>query len=99
ARHQTVSGFQVGVTRTIAMSLGDLYAWTANADKRRRWFPRKRFTPSSQTRNKYLRGAWGGGPARLEIGFYAKGAGKAQIAAQVSKLAREQDVDSERAAW
>jgi hypothetical protein len=81
------------------MSLADLYAWTASGAKRRSWFPRKKFTPSSQTKNKYLRGAWGGGQARLEFGFYAKGAGRAQIAVQVSKLAGRAEVDSERAAW
>jgi hypothetical protein len=35
----------------------------------------------------------------LEIGFYAKEGGKAQIAIQVNKLARRTDVDRERAAW
>src|SRR5262245_22230905 len=99
ARHQTVSGFQISVSKTVAMSLGQLYAWTANAAKRRSWFPKKKFTPSSQTKDKYVRGAWGGGPARLEIGFYAKGAGKAQIAVQVGKLAGKKDVVAERAAW
>ena len=99
ARHQTASGFQIGVSKTVAMSLGDLYAWTANAARRRSWFPRKKLTPSSQTKDKYLRGVWGGGPARLEIGFYAKGAGNAQIAVQVSKLAGKAEVEAERAAW
>jgi hypothetical protein len=37
--------------------------------------------------------------ARLEIGFYAKEGGKAQIAIQVNKLAKRADVDRERAAW
>ena len=53
---------------------------------------------SSQTKNKYFRGSWNDG-ARLEIGFYAKEGGKAQIAVQLNKLARRADVDRERAAW
>ena len=39
------------------------------------------------------------GDARLEINFYAKPGGKAQIAVQVGKLAKKSDVDRERAAW
>jgi hypothetical protein len=35
----------------------------------------------------------------LEIGFYAKERGKAQIAIQVNRLAKRADVDRERAAW
>ncbi len=97
-RHQAAGGYQVAVSKTVGVGLGDLYDWAAKPARRRAWFPRKPFVPSSQTRNKYLRGAWGGA-ARLEIGFYAKGAGKAQIAVGVTKLARRADVEIARAAW
>lgn len=53
---------------------------------------------SSQTKDKYFRGSWNGS-ARLEIGFYAKEGGKAQIAVQVNKLAKRDEVERERAAW
>lgn len=98
ARHQTASGFQVGVTKTIAASVLALYRATASAAARRKWFPPGKFAPSSQTKDKYLRGAWNGS-ARLEFGFYAKGAGKAQIALGVTKLAKKADVEAQRAAW
>jgi hypothetical protein len=97
-RHQTASGFSASVTKTIAASLSDLYAATADAARRKKWFPRGAFAPSSQTRNKYLRGTWKK-DARLEIGFYAKGPGKSQIAVQVNKLANRADVERERTAW
>jgi hypothetical protein len=45
-----------------------------------------------------FRGSWTKN-ARIEIGFYAKGTGKAQIAVQVSKLANKADVETERAVW
>ncbi len=69
-----------------------------SAAQRKRWFPSGAFEPSSQTKDKYFRGAWKKG-ARLEVGFYAKGTGKAQIALQVSKLAKRGDVEAERTAW
>jgi hypothetical protein len=74
ARHETTTGFSVSISKTVATSLATLYEATANAAKRRAWFPRGAFEPSSQTRNKYLRGAWSK-TARLEVSFYAKGQG------------------------
>ena len=97
-RHQTTSGFSASVSRTITATLSRLYAATADPAKRKKWFPKGAFEPSSQTKNKYFRGAWKKN-ARLEINFYAKGAGKAQIALQVNKLAKRDDVERERKAW
>ena len=97
-RHQTASGFSASVTKTIATSVAALYAATANAAKRKQWFPKGDFEPSSQTKDKYFRGSWNGA-GRLEVGFYATKGGKAQIAVQVSKLAKRADVDREKAAW
>jgi hypothetical protein len=96
-RHQTATGFSVSVSKTIATTLSALYAATSNAARRKQWFPKGKFELSSRTQDRYFRGAWNG--ARLEIGFYAKEGGKAQIAIGVSKLANRADVDRERAAW
>jgi hypothetical protein len=96
-RHQTATGFSVSASKTLATTLSALYAATSSAAKRRAWFPKGQLEVSSQTKNKYFRGAWNG--ARLEIGCYAKEGGKAQIAIQVNKLATRADVDRERAAW
>ena len=97
-RHQKSDGYSVGVTKTIASSVSGLYKATADAAARKKWFPRGAFELSSQTKDKYFRGAWKKGP-RLEVGFYAKGDGKAQIALAVSKLPSKADVETERAAW
>ena len=98
ARHETAKGFSVAATKTIAASLAKVYAATALPARRRKWFPKGAFALSSQTKNKYFRGSWKKS-ARLEMGFYAKGAGKAQIAVQINKLAKQSDVEAERAAW
>jgi hypothetical protein len=96
-RHQTASGYSVAITKTLATSLPTLYSAAAETRKRNRWFPPGEFVSSTLTQDKYIRGSWRG--ARLEIGFYAKGAAKAQIAVQVNKLTRKADVERERAAW
>lgn len=98
ARHQTANGFSMSASKTIATTLSALYAATANAARRKQWVPKGELEPSSQTKNKYFRGSWNGS-GRLEIGFYEKPNGKAQIAVQVNKLAKRTDVDRERAAW
>jgi hypothetical protein len=97
-RHEVAGGFAVAVTKTVGARLGALYEATADAARRKKWFPTGAFELSSQTKNKYFRGAWKQG-ARLEIGFYAKGPAKAQIAVQVRKLAKKTEVEAERAAW
>jgi hypothetical protein len=98
ARHQTANGFQVAISKTIPARLATVYAAAANAARRRRWFPRGAFAPSSQTKNKYLRGSWNE-TARLELGFLAKGEGKTQIAVGVTKLASKADVEAQRTIW
>jgi Domain of unknown function (DUF4287) len=97
-RHETAAGFSVSVSKTIGVDLADVYGATADAKTRKTWFPKGVFEQSSATANKYFRGSWNGG-ARLEINFYAKGAGKAQINVQANKMAAEADVEREREAW
>jgi hypothetical protein len=98
SRHETAGGYSVAIAKTVAMRLPDLFAATADAKKRRQWFPQGVFSLSSLTKDKYVRGSWKTG-ARLDIGFCAKGKDKAQIAVQVSKLAEQTDVERERATW
>lgn len=98
ARNENAGGFGVGVSKTIGAELGEVYAETAEAKKRKAWFPPGAFAQSSATENKYFRGSWKD-TARLEINFYAKGAGKSQINVQVGKLGSHADVEREREAW
>ncbi len=98
-KHEKADGFSVSISKTVNAPLAKLYVATADAKKRAAWFPQGAFAESSKTKDKYLRGGWGGKGARLEIGFYAKGEGKSQIVVQANKLAKEADVARERAAW
>ena len=97
-RHQTSAGFSVSVSRTLSTRLPQLYAAAARPGERRKWFPRGGFELSSQTRERYFRGRWKH-DARLEIGFYARKAGRSQIAVQVSRLANRAEVEPVRRAW
>jgi hypothetical protein len=97
-RHQNPDGFSVAISKTLSTRLPHLYQVTARAGERRKWFPAGAFEPSSQTRDKYFRGRWKQG-RRIEIGFYARGRGKSQIAVQVSRLAGKSEVEPVRASW
>jgi hypothetical protein len=97
-RHEQAEGFSVSASKTIDLPLSKLFAAVANDAMRNKWFPWLVFEPSSQTKDKYFRGPWRDG-ARLEISFYAKGAGKSQINVQINKMAKKSDVEKERAAW
>lgn len=100
AMNQKCDGeFSVSVSKTLPVDLSRLYDAVADERERARWFPKGALQMSSQTRNKYFRGTWGRSGARLEIGFYPKGEGRAQIALQVNRLAGAEAVESERAAW
>jgi hypothetical protein len=100
AMNQKCDGeFSVSVSKTVPVDLAALYEATASDALRTKWFPKGAFKVSSQTKDKYYRGTWGKNGARLEINFYAKGEGKAQINVQVNKLAGSEAVETERAAW
>lgn len=98
SRHEKADGYSVSISKTIACDLSELFAATADAKARKKWFAKGEFKPSSETKDKYLRGSWNG-DARLEIGFYAKPRGKSQITVQVNKLSKKADVEVERTAW
>lgn len=87
--------FSVSVTRVMDAPLSKLYA-VATKDPAG-WFPKGAFEETSRTKDKYWRGKWKEG--RLEVGFYAKGESRAQIALQSNKLADQALVEKERAIW
>jgi hypothetical protein len=97
-KHQQADGFSVSVTKVMPMKLSHLFAVATDPRRRDQWFPRGAFEETSKTKNKYWRGKWKR-DARLEVGFYAKGTGKSQIALQVNRLAAADDVEKERTAW
>lgn len=100
AMNQKCDGeFSVSVSKTLPVDLSALYAAVSDEKQRAKWFPKGPFKVSSMTKEKYFRGAWGKNGARLEVGFYAKGEGKAQIALQVNKLPGPDAVETERATW
>jgi hypothetical protein len=97
-KHERPDGYSVSVTKVMPVPLAKLFLAATDPKTRKAWFPPGAFEETSKTKDKYWRGKWKGG-GRLEIGFYAKGADRAQIALQSNKLASPEAVEKERAAW
>ncbi len=99
AMNQKCDGeFSVSVTKVMPVGLSALFAAAIDEILRKKWFPPGAFEETSRTADKYWRGKWKK-DFRLEIGFYAKGPGKAQLVLQANKLSGPDAVESERAAW
>src|SRR3984957_294442 len=97
-RHQTASGFNASVSKVIGADLAKLYSAIVDVKKRKAWFPDGDVELTSERKDKLFRGCWNG-EGRLEINFYSKGAGKAQIVVQVGKLASAAEVAREKTRW
>jgi hypothetical protein len=97
-KHERADGYSVSITKVMPAGLSALFAAATGPKARKAWFPPGAFVETSKTTDKYWRGTWKK-DARFESGFYSKGAGKAQIALQLNRLASAADVEKERTAW
>ena len=99
AMNQKCDGeFSVGVSKVMAVPLAKLYAAATDAKRWPEWMPKGAFEETSRTKDKYLRAKWKK-DARISVNFTAKGADKAQITFDIGKLADNDAVEAERAAW
>ena|SRR5258708_7237674 len=84
--HEKPTGYQITVSRTVSAPLAKLYKQFANEKLRAQWLGEEGLVVRKATANKSLRVTWKDGKTSLEIGFYAKGDNKSQVALQHSKL-------------
>jgi hypothetical protein len=96
--HQTASGFSASVSRTIAAPVDEVFAAFDDAKRRRSWLRVPKLTVRTSTANRSMRITWPDGTS-VEVGFYAKGDAKSQVAVQHSKLADKEDVAARKALW
>ena len=90
--------FEASKSKTYAVPLAQLYRAWADARTRERWLPGVTLTVRTATRNKSMRISW---PDRTSValGFYGKGAGKAQVAIQHEKLPDKSTATRIKASW
>ncbi len=98
-RHETPAGYQVSVSRTVSVPVARLYAAWKDARARASWLGEPTIAVRKATPEKSLRLTWLDGQTNVDVGFYAKGANKAQVAVQHSKLPNAAAVKRQKAYW
>jgi hypothetical protein len=83
--HKKTDGFAANASKTLSVSLVVLYDAWANEGKRAAWLGEVGLTVRKATPDKSMRLTWGDG-STVDVGFYAKGEAKSQVAIQHSKL-------------
>ncbi len=100
APHQSSRGFSANVSKTVAAPVKRLYTAWADTKYRSLWLVgAKKMVIRKATPNKSMRITWTDGTTSVEVGFYAKGADKSQVAVQHSKLKSEADVILMKKCW
>jgi hypothetical protein len=85
-KHQKPEGYEISVSRTIAVSAGALYKAWKNERTRRRWLPDTPIVIRKATEAKCLRITWKDGKTSVDVSFYPKGEAKCQVTVQHGKL-------------
>ena len=91
-RGEKADGFEISVSKTIAVPTEMLYAAWLDDGLRKKWLPEK-ITITKSTENKSVRMFWSDNSTRLSVDLYPKGDGKSQMVVQHLKIP-----DSEMAA-
>jgi uncharacterized protein YndB with AHSA1/START domain len=95
---QKADGFAATASKTVAVSAAALFKAFHDPRARAQWL-RDDFTIRKATAPKSLRITWGDGKTHLDVGIYAKGAGKAQVGLQHSKLASSREAERMKKYW
>jgi uncharacterized protein YndB with AHSA1/START domain len=86
-KHERPDGFQISVSRTLAVPVRRAYQAWQDPERRVRWLEADGLVVRKATANKSIRATWADGKTNLEVAFYPKDAGKCQVAVQHGRLA------------
>ena len=95
---QKADGFAASVSRTLDLSASATFKAFNDPRTRVRWL-RDAITITKATSPKSVRGEWKDGTTRLDVNIYAKGARKAQVSLQHTRLGSAREVTRMKAYW
>lgn len=98
-KYESARGYQVSVSKTIAVPIEQLFAAWEAGERRAHWLPNPNFKVSRQTPFKSMRIAWVDGASRVEVNFYSKGETKSQVTVQHNQLSNAAEVETMRTYW
>lgn len=86
AVHEKRAGFEISVSRTVAVDVATLFAAWTDRRRRRAWLPDATISFRSQVPGKSLRFDWIDGESDVHAAFQPKGAGKCAVNVQHARL-------------
>jgi len=98
-KHETKSGYQISVSRTVPLPVGKLFTMWHDKKVRSKWLMDDALAIRTATANKTLRGLWGNSKARVEVSFYPKGQSKCQVVVQHTKLSGSAEARRMKKYW
>jgi len=98
-RGEKAAGFEVSVSKTIAVPVSELYKAWADDKIRNEWLSEKKATITKATENKSVRILWSDETTRLSVDFYPKGDSKSQVVVQHLKLSNSEIAAEMKEYW
>ncbi|MDA1188624.1 MAG: hypothetical protein O2854_02925 [Chloroflexi bacterium] len=98
-KHETSTGYQVSVSKTLQVPLAQAYELWADEKARAGLIPGQSITVRTANVNKNLRALWSGGSSTIEVQFYDKGISKCQVVIQHNKLPDADKAAEMKAYW
>lgn len=99
-KHQARDGsFSANASKTIAAPVGQLFAMWNDVKLRTRWLPNAPIQVRKANADRSLRITWDGGPSSVNVGFFAKGEAKSQVALSHEKLPDLASVNEMKLYW
>ncbi len=97
-KNETLKGYQVSASRTIALPVAELFTIWAN-EQEREWLVGQPLHVRSITLNKALRINWKTPASHVDVDFYPKNGSKTQIVISHTKLPGSKEVKEFRTFW
>lgn len=97
-KHETISGYQVGASRTIAVPLETLWMAWSDARRRRSWLGDVKLNIRKATKPKSMRITWDDG-SHVDVLFTAKSPEKSAVSIDHRRLPDRNRVEEMRAFW
>jgi hypothetical protein len=98
-RGEKAGGFEVSVSKTIAVPIGELYKAWADDKIRNGWLREKGSSITKATKDKSVRLLWSDEVTRLSVDFYPKGDAKSQVVVQHLKLPNSEKAAEIKEYW
>jgi hypothetical protein len=98
-KHETQSGYQITVSRTLPFPVSKLFKLWHNKKARSKWLIDDALTIRTVRTDRMLRGLWDNGKTPVEVGFYPKGQSKCQVVVRHIKLRGSAEASRTKKYW